>query len=71
MRESKTIRLEQAYPIYDLDYEPNIGRVRDFLARSPALFLIGRNAQFEHKDVDEIFDDARHVAGQVLALAQA
>ena len=71
VREAKTIRLEQAYPIYDLDYEHNIGRVRDFLARSPALFLIGRNAQFEHKDVDEIFDDARGLARQVLALAGA
>lgn len=69
VRDAKTIRLDQAYPIYDLDYEANIARVRSFLDQNPDLFLIGRNAQFEHKDVDEIFDDARSLAERVLALA--
>ena len=63
------LRLDQAYPIYDLAYEANIARVRHFLAERPNLFFVGRNAQFEHKDVDEIFDDARGVAEQVFALA--
>ena len=67
--DSKQLRLDHAYPIYDLAYEANIARARRFVAERPNLFLIGRNAQFEHKDVDEIFDEARDVADQVLAWA--
>lgn len=68
--DAKQVRLERAYPIYDLAYEENIARVREFVAVRPNLFLIGRNGQFEHKDVDEIFDDARHLAERVCALQQ-
>jgi protoporphyrinogen oxidase len=67
--DASQLRLDQAYPIYDLAYEANIARVRHFLAERPNLFFVGRNAQFEHKDVDEIFDEARGVAQQVLTLA--
>ncbi len=69
--DSRSIRLSAAYPIYDLAYEDNIARVQAFLADRPDLFLIGRNAQFEHKDVDELFDDARHVAREVIDRARA
>ena len=66
--DAKQVRLEQAYPIYDLAYDANIAGVQDFLTERPNLFVAGRNAQFEHKDVDEIFDDARSLADRAYAL---
>lgn len=62
----KTIDIKQAYPVYDLAYEEQMARVEDFFADHPAIFHVGRHAQFAHKDVDEIFDEAKRVAKRVV-----
>lgn len=63
-----TVRIGQAYPVYDLAYLDNWAKAQAFAAQHPRLFLLGRNAQFEHKDVDEIFADAKVMAEQVAGL---
>jgi protoporphyrinogen oxidase len=62
----KTIDIKQAYPIYDITYEEQMKRAEVFFANHPNIYHVGRHAQFAHKDVDEIFDDAKKVAVQVL-----
>jgi UDP-galactopyranose mutase len=40
-----------AYVVYDLDYQKNIGIVKDF-CRSQDIPLVGRFAQFEYLNMD-------------------
>jgi protoporphyrinogen oxidase len=63
--DSMTIDIKHAYPIYDVDYENQIKRVDKFFADHPNIYHVGRHAQFAHKDVDEIFDEAKRVAGRI------
>lgn len=62
----KTIDIKHAYPIYDLSYEDQMKRAEHFFEDHPNIYHVGRHAQFAHKDVDEIFDDAKKVAARVL-----
>ena len=64
--DTKTIDIKHAYPIYDLSYEDQMKRVEHFFAGHPNIYHVGRHAQFAHKDVDEIFDEAKKVAERVL-----
>ncbi len=64
--DSKVVKIPEAYPIYDLQYENQMEVIRDFCLTQPNLFLIGRNAQFLHQDVDEIFATGLNVAQQLL-----
>ena len=66
----KVIDIKQAYPIYDLAYEEQMARVEDFFAEHPGVLHVGRHAQFAHKDVDEIFDEAKHVAARLVRYHQ-
>lgn len=62
----KTIDIQHAYPIYDVSYEEQMKRSEQFFALHPNIYHVGRHAQFAHKDIDEIFDDAKEVTAQVL-----
>jgi protoporphyrinogen oxidase len=64
--DSKIIDINHAYPVYDRSYEEQMMQVDDFFAMHPNIFHVGRHAQFAHKDVDEIFDEAKRVAGCVV-----
>ena len=57
--DTKIIRLERAYPIYDRSYDEQIDLARQAFAAHPGIFHIGRQAQFVHKDVDEILEEAK------------
>ena len=65
--DTKVIDLDQAYPIYDLNYENETKRIAEFARQFPHIHQIGRNAQFVHKDVDEIFDGAKTLTQKILA----
>jgi protoporphyrinogen oxidase len=60
--DTKIIRLERAYPIYDRSYDEQIDLARQAFAAHPGIFHIGRQAQFVHKDVDEILEEAKALA---------
>jgi protoporphyrinogen oxidase len=64
--DTKTIDIKHAYPIYDTDYEDQMKKVETFFAAHPNIYHVGRHAQFAHKDVDEIFDEAKRVAGRIV-----
>jgi protoporphyrinogen oxidase len=57
--DTKIIRLERAYPIYDRSYDEQIELARQAFAAHPGIYHIGRQAQFVHKDVDEILEEAK------------
>jgi protoporphyrinogen oxidase len=60
--DTKVIELANAYPIYDRGYEEEMRRATDFFAAHPNIQHVGRHAQFAHKDIDEIFDEAKQLA---------
>jgi protoporphyrinogen oxidase len=62
----KTIDIQHAYPIYDIAYEDQMKQAEHFFAGHPNIYHVGRHAQFAHKDIDEIFDEAKKVAARVL-----
>ncbi|HWY87883.1 MAG TPA: hypothetical protein VNX28_14220 [Gemmataceae bacterium] len=68
--DTKTIDIKHAYPIYDLQYETEMARSTNFFAKHPNIYQVGRHAQFAHKDIDEIFDAAKGIAGQIVARKQ-
>lgn len=64
--DTKQIDIANAYPIYDRQYETNMAKANEILKRYPNLFLLGRQAEFSHQDIDEIFDSARKTAARCL-----
>lgn len=56
-----------AYPVYHLDYESQMKVIREFEDRHPGLHHVGRNAKFVHRDIDELYEDARRVADDIAA----
>ncbi len=64
--DTKVIQLQRAYPVYDRAYDDEIARAQEAFAAHPQIFHIGRQAQFAHKDVDEILEEAKKVAAAVL-----
>lgn len=66
--DTKVIQLQRAYPVYDLAYDRELVRAQEAFAAHPQIFQIGRQAQFAHKDVDEILEEAKKVAAAVLQL---
>jgi protoporphyrinogen oxidase len=64
--DTKVIHLQRAYPVYDRAYDDEIARAQTSFAAHPRIHHIGRQAQFAHKDVDEILEEAKKVAAAVL-----
>lgn len=63
------INVNNAYPIYDLGYDLQIKQAKVFFSQHPMLFHVGRNADFSHKDTDEIFYDAKELAKTICRYA--
>jgi protoporphyrinogen oxidase len=68
--DAKTVELKNAYPIYDRGYEEETARARDFFALHPHIHHVGRQAKFEHKDLDEIFEEAKLLSGRLIVSPQ-
>ena len=65
--DTKIIDVPSAYPIYDLEYSNETGRAFAYFKQHPNLYLLGRNAQFSHVDVDEIFGAAKQMTKELVA----
>lgn len=63
----KTIHLPLAYPVYDLSYEREMVRAKEFFSNHPEIYHIGRQSRFEHKDIDEIFEEAEEIANLLIS----
>ena len=56
-----------SYPVYDRQYQEVIATAQAALGQFKNLHLIGRSAEFEHKEVDDNFASAVELTGQLLA----
>jgi len=46
------------YPIYSLDFVNQVDKAMDFFKQYNNLYLLGRSAEFKHKEIDEIMGSA-------------
>jgi protoporphyrinogen oxidase len=51
------VKVENAYPIYDINYSRNLMMVRKFLSAYKNLFLIGRTGSFRYINIDSCLDE--------------
>lgn len=56
---------EYAYPIYDLTYANQLGCVRQILSQFSNLYILGRSAEFQHLELDEIYGNALSLANRL------
>jgi len=64
--DTKVMDLSHAYPIYDRAYDQLMVKADTFYAQHPNLHLLGRQANFAHQDIDEIYSKARGIARRLL-----
>lgn len=50
-------RVPFAYPVYRVGYEKKLGAVKDFMARFPNLYLVGRTGSFHYMNSDGVIED--------------
>ncbi len=66
--DTKVIREKFAYPVYDQVYDRTIETAQDNLSKINNLHLVGRAAEFRHREVDDNFaaalETARLIAGK-------
>ncbi|MFV2043814.1 MAG: glycosyltransferase [Anaerolineales bacterium] len=64
--DTKVIREEFAYPIYDQHYNKALGDAQEALGAFENLFLVGRAAEFKHREVDDNFAAASETIAELL-----
>lgn len=50
-------RVEYAYPVYDINYRKNIGKVKSYLSSYKNLFLLGRSGSFRYINMDTCLEE--------------
>ncbi|MBI4335775.1 MAG: FAD-dependent oxidoreductase, partial [Candidatus Omnitrophica bacterium] len=62
----KACRIKHAYVIYDLEYKKNLSVVKNFIASS-GIELLGRFAEFEYINMDEVINRSMKLAQRLNA----
>ena len=64
--DTKVIREEFAYPVYDRQYEQALRDAQETLGAFENLFLVGRAAEFKHREVDDNFAAASETVAELV-----
>lgn len=64
--DTKVIDIPDAYPVFDRHYEQSLATAKTILESYPGLLLLGRQAEFIHQDIDEIFASSQDTASVCL-----
>ena len=68
--DSLVVREPFSYPVYDTRYRETVASARVALSRFRNLHLLGRAAEFEHKEVDDNFGSAVELTERIIASDQ-
>lgn len=63
------VRVEYAYPVYDLSYRKNMEIVRNYLSSYKNLFLLGRTGSFRYINMDTCIEDGLKLGKSMLNLS--
>jgi len=55
-------RIENAYPIYRVDFQKNVSMIMDYLARYKNLYLAGRTGTFKYLNMDDCIEEGMKVS---------
>jgi protoporphyrinogen oxidase len=55
-------RIENAYPIYGVDFERNVSIIIDYLVRYKNLYLAGRTGTFKYLNMDDCIEEGMRVS---------
>lgn len=58
-------REEFAYPVYTRDFDEQLNAAHEALKRASNLYVLGRAAEFQHREVDDIFDSASQLVRKI------
>ncbi len=67
----KIIDIPNAYPVFDQQYEENLASAKSILDQHPSLILLGRQAEFIHQDIDEIYAAAKDTAKKCVSIFES
>jgi protoporphyrinogen oxidase/GT2 family glycosyltransferase len=67
VKDTTVVTRDYAYPVYRRDYEQDVDRAEEHLARFKNLYYLGRAAQFEHMEVDDCFAAAVQLVRELTA----
>lgn len=56
-----------AYPVFNVGYSEHLSRVRKAIERFDNLYLVGRFAQFQHLELDEVFVHSSRLVSELTA----
>lgn len=62
---SWVLRVPYAYPVYYLDYQDQLARVREVLSLWPRLSMLGRTGAFRYMNADGVIEDVFRVLGEI------
>jgi protoporphyrinogen oxidase len=62
---SWVLRVPYAYPVYYLDYQDQLGRIREVLGQWPRLSLLGRTGAFRYMNADGVIEDVFRLLGEL------
>ena len=65
--DTKVIREKFAYPVYNRDYDQAILNAQDTLGQYSNLYMVGRAAEFRHREVDDNFAAATETIKKIVA----
>lgn len=63
--DTKVVREEFAYPVYDQLYDETLRQARAVLGKFENLYVVGRAAEFEHREVDDNFAAAQETVEKI------
>jgi GT2 family glycosyltransferase/protoporphyrinogen oxidase len=63
--DSLVVRENFAYPVYNQDYEKSLAAAEQFFGNYQNLFLVGRAAEFRHREADDNFESAIETVAKI------
>ena len=64
--DSLVIREEYAYPVYEVGYETIVAETLARIQRNKGVFILGRSAEFIHREADDIIDASKELVKRLL-----
>src|SRR5690606_31500824 len=63
---SLVVREEYAYPVYKVGYDSVVADTLSKIQKKKGVYILGRSAEFIHREVDDIIDASKKLVKQLL-----
>lgn len=63
---AKIIKINKAYPVYNLNYNLYLNKIRNYLNNFQNLYLIGRLGNFQYNNMDNAIKDGFEIASKII-----